>query len=61
MDNIYKNIEEYSANKKRKTSIAFDDMIDDMHINKKLNSIVTELFLLFLLRNHILKYQNMLD
>ena len=27
MDKIYKNIEEYNPNKKRKISIAFDDMI----------------------------------
>ena len=30
MDNIYKNIEEYNPNKKRKISIVFDDMIADM-------------------------------
>ena len=38
MDNIYKNIEEYNPNKKRKTLTAFDDMIADMLSNKKLNS-----------------------
>ena len=41
MDDIYKKIEEYSPNKKRKILIAFDDMIADMLINKKLNPIVT--------------------
>ena len=35
MDNIYKNIEEYSPNKKRKILIAFNDMIADMLSNKK--------------------------
>ena len=35
MDNIYKNIEEYSSNKKRKILIAFNDMIADMLSNKK--------------------------
>ena len=45
MDNIYKNIEEYNPNKKRKILIVFDDMIADMLSNKKLNSIVTELFI----------------
>ena len=30
MDNIYKKIEEYNPNKKRKILIAFDDMIADM-------------------------------
>ena len=45
MDNIYKNIEEYNPNKKRKILIVFDNMIADMLSNKKLNSIVTELFI----------------
>ena len=44
MDNIYKNIEKYNPNKKCKILIVFDDMIADMLSNKKLNSIVTELF-----------------
>ena len=35
MDDIYKSIEEYNPNKKRKILIAFDDMIADMLINKK--------------------------
>ena len=43
MDNIYKIIEEYNPNGKRKILIIFDDMITDMLSNKKLNSIVTEL------------------
>ena len=29
MDDIYKNIEEYNTNKKRKIIIVFDDMIAD--------------------------------
>ena len=45
MDNIYKNIEEYNPNKKQKILIVFDDMIADMLSNKKLNPIVTELFI----------------
>ena len=45
MDDIYKNIEEYNLNKKRKILIVFDDMIVDMFSNKKLNSIGTELFI----------------
>ena len=45
MDNIYKNIEEYKPNKKRRILIAFDDMIADMLSNKKLNPIVIELFI----------------
>ena len=45
MDDIYKSIEEYNPKKKLKILIVFDDMITDMLINKKLNSIVTELFI----------------
>ena len=45
MDDIYKNIEEYNLNKKRKILIAFDNMVADMFNNKKLNLIVTELFI----------------
>ena len=45
MDDIYKNIEEYNPNKKRKILMVFDDMIADMFSNKKLNPIVTELFI----------------
>ena len=45
MDAIYKNIEEYNPNKKRKILIVFDDTIADMLSNKKLNPIVTELFI----------------
>ena len=44
MDGIYKNIEEYNPNKKRKKLIVFDYMIADMLNNKKFNPIVTESF-----------------
>ena len=40
-NDIYKNIEEYNPNKKRKILILFDDMITDMLSNKKHNPIVT--------------------
>ena len=66
---IYQNIEDYNPNKKRKILIAFDDMIDDILVNKKLNLIVTELFIrdrklniyFFLLDHFILLCQNTLD
>ena len=45
MEYIYKNIEEYNPNKKQKVLIVFDDMIVDILSNKKLNPIVTELFI----------------
>ena len=41
---FYKNIKDYNPDKKTKVLIVFDDMIADMINNKKLNSIVTELF-----------------
>ena len=42
---VYKNIEEYNPNKKRKILIVFDDMMADMLNNKNFNVIVTELFI----------------
>ena len=45
MDDIYKNIEQYNPNKKRKILMIFDDMIAYMLSNKKLNPVVTELFI----------------
>ena len=45
MHDVYKNIDEYNPNKENKILIVFDDMIAGMIHNKKLNSIVTELFI----------------
>ena len=45
MQDVYKNIQDYNPEKKRKVLIIFDDMIADMINNKKLNPIVTELFI----------------
>ena len=45
MRNLYKNIDDYNPDKENKMSIVFDDMITDMILNKRLNSIVTELFI----------------
>ena len=45
MQDVHKNIDDYNPRKKRKVSIVFDDMIADMINNKKLDSIVTELFI----------------
>ena len=42
---VYKNIDKYNPDKENKFLIDFDDMIADMINNKKLNSIVTELFI----------------
>ena len=45
MHDVYKNIDEYNLDTENKILIVFDDMIADMIHNKKLNSIVTELFI----------------
>ena len=45
MRDVYKNIEDYNLGRERKILIVFDDMISDMINNKKLNPIVTELFI----------------
>ena len=45
MHDVYENINDYNPDKENKISIVFDDMIADMIDNKKLNSIVTELFI----------------
>ena len=45
MDNVYKSIEEYNSDRKRKILIVLDDLIADMPIIIiKINPIVTELF-----------------
>ena len=43
---VYKDIDEYNHGKENKILIPFDDMIADMIHNKKLNSIITELFII---------------
>ena len=42
---VYKNIDEYDIDKEHKILIVFGDMIADMINNKRLNSVVTELFI----------------
>ena len=45
MNDIYKNIEEYNPSNKHKILFVFDDMIADVLGNKKLNPLVTGLFI----------------
>ena len=45
IQDVYENTEESNIGKKHKILIVFDDMIADMINNKKLNPIVTELFI----------------
>ena len=69
MNDIYENDEEYTPNKKRKRLIVFDDLITDILSNKKLNAIVSELFVrgknlnisvVFITQSDLL-YQKILD
>ena len=70
MQDVYRNIDEYNTDKERKILIGFDDMIADMINNKKLYSIVTDLFirgrklnisLVFITQSYFLRFQKMLD
>ena len=45
MIDVYENINYYNPNKENKILLVFDDMIADIVHNKKLNSIVTKLFI----------------
>ena len=45
MLDVYKNIDDYNSDKENKILIVFDDMIADIIHYKKLNLIVTELFI----------------
>ena len=69
VQDVYKNIEKYCPNKKRKILIVFDDLIADILCNKKLNPVVAELFIrsrklnifFFLLNSLILLVQKVLN
>ena len=45
MDDVYSNIDDYKPKRKRKILIMFDDMIADIMTNKKIQSIIKELFI----------------
>ena len=70
MQDVYKKIEDYNPNKERKVLIIFDDINADMINNKKLSTVVTELFIrgkkklnisIAFITQSYLKYQKMLD
>ena len=46
MQDVYKNTEENNSDRKSKVLIVFGDIITDMINNKKLNQILTEIYLL---------------
>ena len=69
MNDVYKNDNEYNPDKDNINLIVFDDMIADMINNRRLDSIVTELFikgrelnisLVFNTQSHF-RFQKMLD
>ena len=47
MDDVFENIDDYKTKMKRRILIVFDDMIADIMTNKKFESIITELFIMF--------------
>ena len=69
MQDVHKTIEGYNPNKERKVLLIFDDIIADMINNKKLNPLVTELFVrgrklnisIVFITQLYLKCQKMLD
>ena len=42
MNDVYKNIDNYNPNRKRKILIVFDNMISDIMTNKKIQSIIKD-------------------
>ena len=63
MNDIYKNIEEYSLNSKRKILIVFDDMIDDILSNKKLiiRGRKLKIYLVFITHSYLALSKKILD
>ena len=45
MADVYKNIDDYNLSRKRKILFAFDEMIEDIMSNKKLQAIIKWLFI----------------
>ena len=45
MDDVYNNIDDYNAKRKRKILIMFDDMIPDVMTNQKFQAVIEELFI----------------
>ena len=45
MHDVYKNIDDYNLDRENKIVLVFDDMIADMINSRRLDSIVTELFI----------------
>ena len=69
MDDVYENIDDYKPSRKRKNLIVFDDMIVGIMKNKKIQTVIKELFIryrnlnisLFLSLSFIFLFQKMWD
>ena len=59
MDDVYNNIDNYNAKRKRKVLIVFDDMIADIMTNKKCQATIKELFIRCRKLNISLKNMNL--
>ena len=45
MENVYENIDDYNLSRERKILTVFDDMIVDIMSNKKIQTVIKELFI----------------
>ena len=45
MDDVYENINDYNPNRRRRKLIIFDEMIEDIMTNKKIQAILKQLFI----------------
>ena len=56
MNDVYKNVDDYSSVGKRKILIVFNDMITDIMTNKKFQAVVKELFIRYRKLNILLVF-----
>ena len=61
MNDVYENIDDYNPSRKRKILIVFDDMVEDIMMNKKFQGIFKGLFIRRLLLNLIFLFQKISD
>ena len=61
MNDVYENIDDYNPSRKSKILIVFDDMVEDIMMNKKFQGIFKGLFIRRLLLNLIFLFQKISD
>ena len=61
MNDVYENIDDYNPSRKRKILIVFDDMVEDIMMNKKFQGKFKGLFIRRLLLNLIFLFQKISD